>query len=84
MNQSSKAFTSGDDDFLIKRIASAKDRVVFVAPALRSSVAGELATAIQRLAGRVTIVLDIDAGVCRLGYGDIEGLELIPGSSSSG
>jgi len=44
---------------------------------LRSSVAKALAAAIQRLAGRVTIVLDIDAEVCHLGYGDIEGLNLI-------
>jgi len=77
MNESNEVFANVDDDFLAKRIVNAKDRVVFVAPGLRSGVANALAAAIERLHERVTIVLDMDAEVCRLGYGDIEGLELI-------
>jgi len=64
-------------------IVNAKDdRVVFGAPGLRATVAKALAAAIQRLAGRVTIVLDIDGEVCRLGYSDVEGLELIQAAAA--
>jgi hypothetical protein len=74
---SQKTFTNIDDDALVERIYRATQRVVFVAPGLREKVAEALAEALVRLPGRVTVVLDVDAEVCRLGYGDEKGLEAI-------
>jgi len=65
---SQKTFTNIDDDGLVDRITRATQRVVFVAPGLRKKVAEALAEALIRLPGRVTVVLDVDAEVCRLGY----------------
>jgi len=74
---SQKTFTNIDDDALVERISRATQRVVFVAPGLREKVAEALGEALMRLPGRVTVVLDVDAEVCRLGYGDEKGLEAI-------
>src|SRR5262249_48581088 len=70
-------FTSVDDAALVEMISAAKERVVFVAPGLRRRVAETLADALTRLVGKVTVVLDVNAEVCRLGYGDYEGLEFM-------
>ncbi|NCC04623.1 MAG: hypothetical protein EOM37_11420 [Proteobacteria bacterium] len=75
--ESNRTFTNVDDDVLVKRIAQAKQRVVFVAPGLRQAVAGILEKALDRLAKNVTVILDVDAEVCRLGYGDENGLDAI-------
>jgi hypothetical protein len=69
-----RTFTNVDDTVLVKLISQASHRVVFVAPGLRKVVADALADALKRLPGKVMVVLDVDAEVCRLGYGDEEGL----------
>jgi len=72
-----RTFTNVDDQVLKNLISRASERVMFVAPGLRKGVADALASALQKLPGKVTVVLDIDAEVCRLGYGDQEGLVAI-------
>ena len=62
-----RTFTNVDDRVLVKLISQASHRVVFVAPGLRQVVAEALADALRRLPGKVMVVLDVDAEVCRLG-----------------
>lgn len=72
-----RTFTNVDDAVLESLIAMAVRRVTFVAPGLRKGVADALACAWLRLPGQVTVILDVDAEVCRLGYGDEHGLAII-------
>jgi hypothetical protein len=78
-----RTFTNVDDGVLARLISQASQRVVFVAPGLREPVGMALASALRRLPGQVTVVLDVDAEVCRLGYGDEKGLELIKREAES-
>ena len=67
----SRTFTSVDDRVLREVIGQARQRLVFVAPGIRPLVAEALATAMQAVpAAAIHLVLDVDAEVCRLGYGD--------------
>src|SRR5207249_11087503 len=72
-----RTFTNVDDAVLVSLTSNASQRVMFVAPGLRAPVAEALANAMKRLRGKVTVVLDVDAEVCRLGYGDEKGLQRI-------
>src|SRR5207249_11986585 len=72
-----RTFTNVDDAVLVSLTSNASQRVMFVAPGLRAPVAEALANAMKRLPGRVTVVLDVDAEVCRLGYGDEQGLQFM-------
>lgn len=74
----SQTFTSVDDQCLCTTIANAAHRVVFVAPGVSETVAKALAGAWQRLGqNNVSVILDVDPAICRLGYGSLEGLELL-------
>jgi hypothetical protein len=67
----SRTFTNIDDAALCELIRSAKHRLVFVAPGLRPVVAHELEASMDRVpASMMQLVLDVDAEVSRLGYGD--------------
>ena len=71
-------FQEVNDASLIKLIGEAQRRVVFVAPGVHQSVAealGQRLAEIDRL--QVTVVIDPDEDVCRIGYGDAKGLELL-------
>ncbi len=73
-------FTSVDDSVLIQTVGQARQRLVFIAPGLRPPVARALAAAMQILpADSIHLVLDVDAEVCRLGYGDkdFEGMRVL-------
>lgn len=72
-----RTFTNIDDSRLIQWITQATQRVVFVAPGLREPVARALEGALNRFPGKVSVILDVDAEVCRLGYGDEQGLDTI-------
>jgi len=66
------------DQHLMDAITAAKSRVVFVAPGIWPEVAASLSDAWMRLGpDQVSVILDIDAEVCRFGYGSLEGLELL-------
>ena len=66
------------DQRLIEAINSAQGRVVFVAPGIWPEVAKAIRNAWHRLGAEdVSVILDVDAEICRLGYGSIEGLKLI-------
>lgn len=71
-------FQEVNDASLIKLIGKAQQRVVFVAPGVHQTVAealGQRLTEIDQL--QVTVVIDPDEDVCRIGYGDAKGLELL-------
>ena len=71
-------FQEVNDESLIKLIGKAQQRVVFVAPGVHQTVAealGQRLAEVDRL--QVTVVIDPDEDVCRIGYGDAKGLELL-------
>lgn len=75
-----QTFTNVDDKVLCEVIAQARQRLVFVAPGIRPPVAKALASAIRVVpASAIHLVLDVDAEVCRLGYGDkdFKGMEIL-------
>ena len=75
-----QTFTNVDDAVLCKIIAQASNRLVFVAPGIRPPVAQALASAMGIVPNAaIHLVLDVDAEVCRLGYGDADfrGMELL-------
>lgn len=76
----SQTFTSVDDTVLQRVIAGATKRLVFIAPGIRPPVAQALVRAMTSIPKEsIHIVLDVDAEVCRLGYGDkdFKGMEML-------
>jgi hypothetical protein len=68
------SFVTIDDNTLAEAIRQATERIVYVAPGLGPATA----TALIEMAGPTpTIVLDPDPDVCRIGFGDVKGFELI-------
>lgn len=73
-------FQEVNDASLIHLISKARQRIVFVAPGVHQPVAealGKRLCEIDQL--QVTVVIDPDEDVCRIGYGDAKGLELLSG-----
>jgi hypothetical protein len=67
---SAPSISTVDDSLLVALIGSAKRRVMLVAPGVSLPVAEALSLAWHRLpASAVSVVLDVDPEVCRLGYG---------------
>lgn len=63
---------------LVEAIKGAQQRVLYVAPGIWPEVAHSLANAWNQLgAEQVTVILDIDAEICRFGYGSIDGLKIV-------
>jgi hypothetical protein len=59
-------------------LRGARERVVFLAPGISDETASALAETWQRLGPEgVSVVLDVDPEVVRLGYGTLKGLEII-------
>lgn len=70
--------TNIDDERLVALIERATYRVVLLAPGVSEPVARVLTAAWYRLgADAVTVILDIDPEVCRLGYGTLEALQIL-------
>lgn len=71
-------FCAVDDKALIELLQEATRRIVFITPGLHEQVAEALGKRFSEIDGLdVTVVLDPDQDVCRIGYGDAKGLELI-------
>lgn len=72
------AITVANDESLSELIRSAKGRLVVLTPAVSMHVAEAIAERWKVLGkDAVTVVLDVDPEVYRLGYGDIKALELL-------
>ena len=61
---------------LTEQIRSAKDTLIFVAPGVSETVAKALVDA-HNQSRSVTIILDIDEEVCRIGYGEVNGFKYL-------
>jgi hypothetical protein len=74
-----RLFTVASDETLLSMISSARDRLVIVAPGLSKEVASALADRIKGgdWPAELSVTLDVDPEVCRLGYGDLEALEIL-------
>jgi hypothetical protein len=72
------SITYVDDNKLIEAIHDAQHRFVFMAPGVSQDIALALTDAWSRLSvDNVTVILDVDPEVCRLGYGTLEGLKTL-------
>lgn len=73
-----RTFVTATDDRLIELITSAKHRLAVIAPGLTKRVAHAVAARMQDLPHlALTVVLDADPEVYRMGYGDTEALSII-------
>ncbi|MDA1276711.1 MAG: hypothetical protein O2960_22055 [Verrucomicrobia bacterium] len=73
-----KCLTNISESDVIAAVKSARKRVVFLAPGLSEAVAAVLTEAWQRLPPEaVSVILDVDPEIIRLGYGTLEGLKQI-------
>lgn len=71
-------FCAVDDATLIALVQDARKRIVFIAPGVHEPVATALGKRFSEIDGLdVTVVLDPAEEVCRNGFGDIKGLELV-------
>ncbi len=60
------------------RIDSSQQRVVYGAPGLDATIAGALVKAMRRLGPEsVAVTVDATSDVCRLGYGTVDGLNVL-------
>ena len=81
----SKTFTSVDDRVLCEVVGQARNRLVFIAPGIRPPVAEAIAEAMKVVpSAKIHLVLDVDAEVCRLGYGDkdFKGMEMLQSAAA--
>jgi hypothetical protein len=78
MATAQNSLATADDDELIRLVTTATQRLVVVAPGLRASVAKAVADQWQALGPtNVSVTLDTDPEIVRLGVGDTATLELL-------
>lgn len=71
-----KTFCAVDDEALVRMVRSARRRIVFIAPGLTLQVAKALGARFDEIDGMdITVVLDSDEDVCRIGYGEVAALQ---------
>jgi hypothetical protein len=75
----SRLFTTASDASLSALVQMAKERLVIVAPGLSEAVGKALEERVRKDGGPpvLAVILDTDPEVCRLGLGDIAGLEAV-------
>ncbi|MDZ4405295.1 hypothetical protein [Prosthecobacter sp.] len=72
------------DDLLIEAINGATQRIVMIGPGVWPPLAKAIAKAWLRLGPKnVTVILDVDPEICRMGYGSLEGLEVLQKAASA-
>jgi len=78
------AIQSITDELLIDAVNRARQRVVMIAPGVWPPLAKAIAESWVRL-GRdcVTVILDVDPEICRIGYGSLEGLQILQAAASA-
>jgi hypothetical protein len=84
MTDPARTFAVASDEALVGLIARARNRLVVIAPALTQAVSDALSRRFDDL-GRldVTVILDSDPEVYRLGFGDQAALETIRAASAN-
>ena len=72
----SSTFTVVNEETVAAAVAHCRDRLVYIAPGITEKIVAALAVAMQRARPpALTVIIDADPEVCRLGYGTVEGLE---------
>ncbi len=69
-----RTFTVATDETLSELICQARDRIVFIAPGISEPVASALVSRLDEPRLSITVILDSDPEVYRLGFGTPEGL----------
>ena len=78
MTSVDRIFSLASEEALVELISYAQRRIVVVAPALTTSVATAILRQLESLGQLdVTVILDSDPEVYRIGFGDVEALELV-------
>jgi hypothetical protein len=74
-----RLFTVASDETLVSMIRAAQERLVIVTPGLSVKVATALADRIHEdsCPRELSVTLDVDPEVCRLGYGDVASLDIL-------
>jgi hypothetical protein len=70
-------FTLLNEEAILEMILSAKERIVFVAPGITLKVSEAIGKNVAILNGSVEIIIDSNPEVCRIGYGEIEGIDFL-------
>ncbi|MCX7312466.1 MAG: hypothetical protein NTV56_12290 [Alphaproteobacteria bacterium] len=84
MTDLGRTFAVASDEALVGLISRARKRLVVIAPALTQAVADALSRRFDDLGQlNVTVILDSDPEVYRLGFGDEPALETIRAASAS-
>ena len=71
---SDRTFTVATDEALSELILQARERILFIAPGITEPVATALAARLADASLSITVILDSDPEVYRLGFGTPEGL----------
>jgi len=72
-----QTFTVATDESLSKLICQARDRILFIAPGITEPVASALVARLADPRLSITVILDSDPEVYRLGFGTPEGLSTL-------
>lgn len=74
-----RVFRTASDDALVALVGAAKTRLVIIAPALTKAVAEAVAARMPDHPNSLllTIILDADPAVYRMGYGDLDALTIL-------
>lgn len=76
MSESDQLFSVVNDHTLCAAIAATQRRLVYIAPGISEPVADAIDALLTRAeAPAVTVIIDTDPEVCRLGYGTVAGLK---------
>ena len=68
---------TGEEE-LLELLSLARTKIAYMAPGITESLAQAIANRWEALGpDAVQVILDVDSEVCRMGYGTIEGLELL-------
>lgn len=80
----SRVFATATDDTIIEMIRSAGSRLAVIAPGVTTPVAEALSERMRHLPElSLTVILDADPEVYRMGYGDTEALKIIREASNA-
>ena len=73
-------FTLVNEASLVSAVQDCRVRLVYIAPGLTESIAVALGEVLSRTPmPAVTVIVDVDPEVCRLGYGTVGGLQALQG-----
>jgi hypothetical protein len=80
-----RLFTVASDEALINLIQNSAERLVIVAPGLSKGIAIALVERLQvgKPLSELSITLDTDPEVCRLGYGEIQAVDMVRDAMAS-